>query len=183
VTYRGWNDRTPEQRQEMGIEVYQGYGREDAIFAGYPGRVSCASFDAYTEHYCTTPEKLLIAYEQARQETEQEKQKNPSLFYLRELLRRMDADGEWYGNAFLEPMWLVQRVIRALEQEEALIDAHIQRYRSILVDKRADLLRAHGLSYDATPIIDVLQYQIKVLEIRIDTLKELTLSLQEGAIF
>jgi hypothetical protein len=62
---------------------------------------------------------------------------------------------------------------------QGVIDTRIQRYRSILVEKRADLLHARGLSYDASPITDVLQRQIKELEIRIDTLRDLALCLME----
>ncbi len=104
-----------EMQEQDILDHYRGYAREDVLLEGYPERSVRYDFEDDARHWNVPAEKLQAAYEQGKREAEQEKQQNPMLFYLNELLRSMDAGNEWYGTDFDVPMWIVRKVIDSIK--------------------------------------------------------------------
>jgi hypothetical protein len=111
--------RTQKKQRKLGLEYFHRYGREDVLFADYSERYPHYDYEDAAKSWHTTAEKLKAAYEQGKQEAEQEKQQNPTLFYLNSLLTMMEAAAgydEWYGNDFIEPIWVIEQAIKQIEK-------------------------------------------------------------------
>jgi hypothetical protein len=110
--------RTPDVMRAQGIAYFRGYGAEDVLLVGYPDRNTRYEFEEMAKTWHTTPADLQAAYEQGRQAAEQEKQRNPVLFYLNALLKDMLAGDEWYGSDFAVPIWIVQQIMLHIARNE-----------------------------------------------------------------
>jgi hypothetical protein len=108
--------RTQNRMRKQGLAHFRRYGREDVLFAGYPGRHSRYDYKDAMKAWYATPEDLKAAYEQGRQEAEQEKQHNLALFYLNSLRTMMEEGSEWYGTDFIEPIWVIEQAIKQIEK-------------------------------------------------------------------
>jgi hypothetical protein len=122
IMYKPWEQMTSVEREAQGLIAFNEYGKEDALFAGYPERESRYDFERDANYYSTTPERLREAYEQGKRFAEQDKRANPAMYYLQQLLTMLEegqsGSEEWYGHTFDEPMWIAKQAIAALEKRD-----------------------------------------------------------------
>lgn len=103
------------ERRQIALQEMHRYGREDFLFDGRQ-----ADSYIYSESvWGVTLSEIQDAYTTGWQQAQQEEQRDgATLFYLHELLRRMQEDQsnwvEWYGTSFNEPITLVAKAIAGL---------------------------------------------------------------------